>query len=135
MSGAALLRSATVRAQAKHVNDVTGLREPMFRGDLRSPALHRIGFDLHREPAVAADQVVVVAARGAGAIQALALLLERIRISLDREVGQRAVDRCQPDGRARVAKSGVETLCADEALRSAQSLSDGFSLPGIALHP
>ena len=40
------------------------------------------GLDLDGESAAAADQVVVVAAGGAGAVQALALLLQRVGLAL-----------------------------------------------------
>jgi hypothetical protein len=66
------------------------------RGGLR-PLLDRIRLDLHREPAVAADQVMVVAGR-ARAVEALALgRLQGVRIALRRQVGERAVHRRESD--------------------------------------
>ena len=59
---------------------------------------YRVGLDLDRESAVAADQVMVVATRSARAVQALALLLQRVRLALLSEVGECPVHGCQADG-------------------------------------
>ena len=73
----------------------------MGRGDILRPLLDRIRRDLDRVPAGAADQVVVVRTGGAGPVQALALLLQRVGIALGRQVGERAVDGREPDRRSR----------------------------------
>jgi hypothetical protein len=49
-----------------------GLAEAVLRGHALRPRLHGIRFDLHREAAGSADQVVVMVVGAAGPVQALA---------------------------------------------------------------
>jgi hypothetical protein len=79
-----ILALCAVRAQAEDVDDVIRLGEPVLRGDVLRPQLDGIRLDLNRQSAVAADQMVVVAARRARTEEALALLLQRIGFALAR---------------------------------------------------
>src|SRR5437868_5829046 len=60
-----------VRAEAEHVDDVVRLGEAVLSGDIARPLLDGVGRDLDSRAATPADQVVVMAARRAGAVEAL----------------------------------------------------------------
>src|SRR5690606_14773451 len=123
-----------VGAHPEHVDDVVRLGEAVLGGDVTRPGLHGIRRDLHRGAAVAADQVMVVRAGRARAIQALALLHERVGLTLAREVGERAIDGGEPDLRAGAAQGGVQRLRRHETLGAAERVTHGLTLPGVALH-
>ena len=96
-------------AQSEDVDDVLGLREAVLRGDRARPLLDVVRFDLDRQAAGAADQVMVVAAGRARAVEALALVLQRVGFAFDREVGERAVDGGEPDDARRLAARRAAT--------------------------
>ena len=102
------IRHSALGAQPKHVYDMVRLGESVLGGDRLRPALHGIRFDLNGESAVAADEVMVVLPRSAGAIEALAIeRLEGISLPLDREVGERAVDGSETDRRTGLPERGM----------------------------
>lgn len=129
------LRSAALRTQSEHVDDVICLRETVIRGDRLGPAFNGIRLDLHRQATAATDQVVMVLTGSAGAIQALAIgRLQRVGLSLDREIRERTVHRREPDRGPGIAQTGMQSLSADEAIVAAERLANRFALPGVALH-
>ncbi len=84
------------------------LGESVLGGDRLRPALHGIRFDLNSESAVAADEVVMVLPRSAGAVEALAIgRLERIGLSLVRQIGERTVDGGKTDRRTSYPQRGM----------------------------
>src|SRR5690606_31279634 len=124
---------SAARTQPEHVDDVFRLGEAVFGGDGAGPLLHSIRLDLHRGSALAADEVVVVPG-GAGAEQALALLLQRVSFALRLKVGERAVHGRQPDGRAALPQYGVQRLRAHESGFALEGFPYGLPLPRVALH-
>jgi hypothetical protein len=60
-------------ANAKNVDDVVGVGEPVGRGDRLCPLFYGVCFNLNGFSARAADQVVVVASRTARAIKVFAI--------------------------------------------------------------
>ncbi len=91
-------RRGADRALAEDVHDVARVREPVRGGDVLRPPLDGVGLDLDGPAAVPADEVVVVPVRRARTVERLAVLLQRVGISLGRQVGERPVDRRQSDG-------------------------------------
>ncbi len=111
-----------------------GLSESVLRGDRLRPLLDLVGRDLDRLPAVAADQMVVMDAGGAGAVQTLAVLLQRVGFAFCREVGEGAVHGRESDRRPGIFERGVQRLRAHESLRVTEGFAHGVALPGVALH-
>jgi hypothetical protein len=99
------------------------------------PFFDGTGFYLDRAAAVAADEVMVMSRGAAGAVQALTLgRVQRIGISLDRQIGERAVHGRKSDGGAAVAKPCVQVLGAHESGGRVERIADSLPLPGVALH-
>ena len=97
--------------------------KPCCGGGLARPLLDVGRLDLDRQPARAADQVVVVAARRARAVEALAVgALQRVRLALRGETGEGAVDRRQSDAGVLVAEHRVQALRAHEAAARRRAL-------------
>src|SRR5690606_12870398 len=92
---------AAVPADAEHVDDVAGVREAVLGRDLLRPALDGFRLDLHRRTAPLADQVVMVLARGARAVQRFPLAgLQGIGLTVAGEIRERPVYGGEADGRA-----------------------------------
>jgi hypothetical protein len=121
-------------AQPEYVDDMLRLGETVGRSRRLRPLFDSVGFDLDRQPAVSADQVMVMTGR-AGAIQALTVWrLKRVGVALDREVGQCPVYRGQADRRPGLVQIHVQPLGTDESLGRGECLSHCLPLPRIALH-
>jgi hypothetical protein len=58
----------------------------VLRSNTRRPTFNSIRFDFDRESALAANQMVMVAAGSAGSVEALTLLLERVGLTLNSEI-------------------------------------------------
>lgn len=109
-------RAAALCAKPKHVDEVARLGETVFCRDLVCPGLHGICFDLYGETAIATNEVVVVVAGSAGAIERLALVgLQRIGFPLDGEVGESTVDGGESDWGSRPAETRMKVLGAHKA--------------------
>jgi hypothetical protein len=90
--------AGAVLAKTENVNDVIRLRETVLGGNLASPLFDSIRLDLDRKTTIATNQVMVMSARGARTVEALALLLQRVGLALSREIGKSTVHSRQPNG-------------------------------------
>src|SRR4051812_34290129 len=123
------------RAEPEDVDHVARLGVAVSCRRRGSPLLDVVRLDLLSPAAVPADEVVMMAGRGAGAVQRLAVVgLQGVRVPLDREVGERAIDRRETDGGAGSAQIRVQLLRTDEARPVAESGPHRLPLPGVALH-
>ena len=102
------MRYRALGAQPEHVHHMIRLGESVLGGDRLCPPLHGIRFDLNGESAVSADEVMVMLSRSAGAIEALAIgRLERIGLSLVRQIGERTVNGGKTDRRTSYPQRGM----------------------------
>ena len=102
-------RRAQAAQSPKMSTTCSASREAVQRGGALRPLLDVGRLDLDGQPARAADQVVVVPGRRAGAVEALALgALQRVGLALRGESGERAVDGGQADAGVLVAQRGVQ---------------------------
>lgn len=121
-------------AQPEYVNDMLRLGKTVGRSRRLRPLFDSVGFDLDRQSAVSADQVMVMSGR-AGAIQALTVWrLKRVGVALDREVRQCPVDSGEADRRPGLVQTHVQPLGTDESLCRGECLAHCLPLPRIALH-
>ena len=111
-----MLRARARRAQAEDINDVVRLSEAMLSGNVFGPLFYGIRLDFNGCSALTADQVVVVRVWGAGAEQALAVLLQRVGVTGSGKICQGPVHGGKTDGATRVAQRTVERLSAHETL-------------------
>ena len=78
--------------------------------------------------------MVVVPGRGAGAEEVLALgALQRVRVALRGEPGERAIDGGEADPGVVVAERRVQRLRAHEAARVGECFAHPLALPGVPL--
>src|SRR5690606_4296024 len=122
------------RAQAEHVDHVMRVAEAVLGGDLPRPRLHGIRCDLLRVAALAADEVMMMAAGRARAVDALAVLHEGVGLAGRLQVGEGAVDGRQAHLGPGAAQRCMQGLCRHEALGATERLAHRLTLPRVALH-
>src|SRR5581483_10583263 len=121
-----------VRAGAEDLQRVGHVDEAVLGRDALRPALHRRAFDLHRAPARAADEMVVVAA-AAPAVDGLALGgAQHVHLARVGERLERPVDGGEADRVAPVLEQVVQLLCAAEVVHLGQHGGDCRPLAGGA---
>ena len=98
MANLYILRGSTVCTQPEHIDDVMRIAEPVFGCNRPSPVLNGVGRYLDGEAAGPTDEVVMVRGGRARPIQALAFLLQRVGLTLPREIGKGSIYRGEANG-------------------------------------